>query len=266
VRERLAFAAHLSLEAGVRFRQHLQLFIAEKRFEGLGLEITDEIRVVVAGEAARLTMNLDFDLYDAIESVVVRPSAIKRDDARVLGLVHRFGTVVLAWDAVEHGLHNDDDGLNTSVHEFAHAIDLRDGDFDGTPPLHTTKAVKAWASVCARRFLQLRADPARNVLRAYGAENEAEFFAVAVEAFFEKPDALKKKAPDLYAVLADFFQQHPRRLTPQRCTVNVPSAACVVAVPARVALSITKLPEMKRTSLTTSKRSTVTPHVVDVKR
>jgi Mlc titration factor MtfA (ptsG expression regulator) len=54
-------------------------------------------------------------------------------------------------------------------------FELRDGDFDGTPPLSTTRAVHAWTAVCARRFLQLRADPARNVLRAYGAENEAEF-------------------------------------------------------------------------------------------
>lgn len=204
---RLPFVAKLNAATQARFREHVQLFIAEKNFEGVGIEVDDEIRVVVAGEAARLTMNLDFDLYAAIESVVVRPTHMAKDDSRILGLVHRWGTVMLAWDAVERGLKNHSDGLNTSVHEFAHAIDLGDGDFDGTPPLKNSKALRTWANVFAKDFLALQDDPHRDVLRAYGAENEAEFFAVAVEVFFEKPKQLKKKYPELYALLADFFQQ-----------------------------------------------------------
>ena len=204
---RLPFVARLDAATQERFRDHVQLFIAEKNFEGVGLEIDEEMKVVIAGEAARLTMNLDFDLYAAIESVVVRPTHMAKDDMHILGLVHRWGTVMLAWDAVERGLANDKDGLNTSLHEFAHAIDLVDGDFDGTPPLPNSKALRTWASVFARDFLELREHPNHGLLRAYGAENEAEFFAVAVEVFFEKPRQLKKKHPELYALLADFFQQ-----------------------------------------------------------
>lgn len=207
--ERLPFYAAYDEATKQCFREHVQVFIAEKNFEGVGIELDDEIKVVIAGEAARLIAHLDIDLYDAIESIVVRPTHMAKDDAHVLGLVHRFGTVMLAWDAVERGLRNEHDGLNTALHEFAHAIDLVDGDFDGTPPLPTSRAVRAWATVFAKDFLALQADPDRDVLRAYGAENEAEFFAVAVEVFFEKPRQLKKKHPALYAQLAGFFKEDP---------------------------------------------------------
>ena len=206
---RLPFVAELDAATQERFRDHVQLFISEKNFEGVGLELDDEMRVVIAGEAARLTMNIDFDLYAAIESIVVRPTHMATDDMHILGLVHRFGTVMLAWDAVEHGLANDADGRNTSLHEFAHALDLASGTFDGTPPMKSTHALRTWAMVFAKDFLELREDPERGLLRAYGAENEAEFFAVVVEVFFEKPRQLKMKHPELYGLLADFFQQQP---------------------------------------------------------
>ncbi len=206
---RLPFVGKLDDATQERFREHVAVFISEKNFEGVGIELDDEIKVVIAGEAARLTMNIDFDLYSAIESIVVRPTHMKKDDAHILGLVHRWGTVMLAWDAVERGLANDSDGLNTSLHEFAHAIDLVSGDFDGTPPLENGTALRRWATVFARDFLELQAEPNRGLLRAYGAENEAEFFAVAVEVFFEKPRQLRAKHPELYGLLAEFFQQNP---------------------------------------------------------
>ncbi len=209
VRRRLPFATAYDAATAQRFRERLQVFIGEKQWEGVGLDVTDEMRVVIAGVAARLSVNLDNDdVYDAVDSIVVRPTSIRRDDGRILGLVHRFGTVVLAWDAVKQGLVDDDDGHDTALHEFAHALDLADGDFDGTPTLADRAACRAWASVCARRFGQLR-DGSLAVLREYGATNEAEFFAVACEAFFEKPRALRRKAPDLYRLLADFFRQDP---------------------------------------------------------
>lgn len=204
VEARLPFAADYDDETRTRFLAKLQLFIAEKRFEGVGIDLTDEIRVTVAGTAARLTVHLGDDLYDAVESIVIRPTDMKRDDSRILGLVHRYGTVMLAWDAVKHGISTDNDGHDTALHEFAHAIDRRDGEFDGTPPL-SGAALRTWARVCAEHFLVLREDPDRNVIRAYGAENEAEFFAVAVETYFEKPTQLKRKAPELYAVLEAYF-------------------------------------------------------------
>jgi MtfA peptidase len=49
----------------------------------------------------------------------------------------------------------------------------------------------------------------KSVLDTYGATEPAEFFAVATEAFFEKPAQLRKKHPDLYEELKIYYNQDP---------------------------------------------------------
>jgi hypothetical protein len=209
------FASQLGAEERERFRTHLKVFALEKRFEGLGgLEITDEMKVVVSGSAARLARNLSLDVYDDLVSVLLYPSAWKSPggEGAHLGEAHRWGLVVLAWDAVRRGLHNHEDGHDTALHEFAHVLDLGDGAFDGTPELDGWTDAHAWALVFSKHYEHLRARPQRSqVLRAYGATNEAEFFAVATEAFFEKPAKLQRKAPDLYAELRRYYRLDPLR-------------------------------------------------------
>lgn len=218
VEQRLPFAARLAPEDAERFRTHLKVFAWDKRFEGAGGFVVDDVvKVVVSGAAARLSRNLSLDVWDDLGSVVVYPSHLKlpaeHDDGGggvLFGLAHRFGTVVLSWDAVKHGIAISTDGHDTALHEFAHVLDAADGDFDGTPPLDRPSEARAWARVFSRHFLALKQRPFRHeVLRAYGAKNEAEFFAVATESFFEKGAQMKKKAPDLYEELARFYGVRP---------------------------------------------------------
>jgi MtfA peptidase len=209
VEKRLSFAKHFAPDERARFLAQTHAFLREKRWEGVNVDVTDEMRVTISGLACRLTRNIDLSLYDDLVSIVIYPSSIKHDDKQVLGLAHRFGTVVLSWNAVLSGAANTTDGLNTALHEFAHVLDLKDGDFDGTPPFDRPSEAHAWARAFAPRFLELRKAPERNVLREYGATNEAEFFAVATEAFFEKPEQLKKRAPGLYDELAKFYRVTP---------------------------------------------------------
>jgi len=214
VEQHFPFVKRVDAPTRERFLTRLKVFALEKRFEGAGgLEVTDEMKVVVAGCAARLARNLDLDVYDDLVTVVLYPAAWKspRDGAGVhLGEAHRWGLVVLAWDAVRHGLAAPGDGHDTALHEFAHVLDLVDGEFDGTPELATWAEVHAWARVFSAHYEKLRARPERSkVMRAYGATNEAEFFAVATEAFFEKPAKLKERAPDLYAELKRYFRRDP---------------------------------------------------------
>jgi Mlc titration factor MtfA (ptsG expression regulator) len=214
VAQHFPFAASLEPAEAERFLAHLHVFALEKHFEGAGgLEVTEEMKLVVAGAAARLARNLSLDVYDDLVTVVLYPSAWKprEGDGANLGEAHRWGLVVLAWDAVRHGLANPFDGHDTALHEFAHVLDLGDGAFDGTPALDTRAALHAWADVFSRHYEQLRARPEHSrVLRAYGATNEAEFFAVATEAFFEKPEQLLAKAPDLYEELRRYYRVDPR--------------------------------------------------------
>jgi len=206
------FAAALQHDERVRFLTRLKVFAAEKHFEGAqGLVVTDEMRVVVAGSAARLARNLPLDVYDGLDTVLLYDAAWKPKDGQgvILGEAHRLGLVVLAWDAVRHGLANPSDGRDTALHEFAHVLDASDGAFDGTPPLPELQDYRAWTRVCSEHFLKLRAAPHKHVLREYGATNEAEFFAVATEAFFEKPEQVRRRAPKLYDELAGYYRVDP---------------------------------------------------------
>lgn len=219
LRRKVPFYRTLRPEQAERLRGLIQIFVAEKPFFGAaGLEITDEIRVVVAAAAVRLVLHLDLSLYDDLREVVVYPyDALRhpkrRDDGPFLGEAHSFGTVVLSWPAVEAGLADPCDGHDTATHEFAHVLDRAGGGFTGTPPLRAREHYRAWAEVMARRFMRLRSGgrPERNVLRMYGAKNEAEFFAVATEAFFERPARMRRETPDLYEELRRFFGFEPQQ-------------------------------------------------------
>lgn len=195
-----------------RFYTHLKVFAWEKHWVGArGLEVTDEMRVVISGLAARLSHNLDLDIYDRLSEVVIYPSHYVHSsrDAIIYGEAHHWGTVVLSWDAVTHGIKDPHDGHDTALHEFAHVIDVADGWFDGTPQLREGKDYQVWANVLGKAYAQLKRAPQRGIVRAYGATNEAEFFAVSTEAFFERPQHLLREDPALYAQLKKFYGADP---------------------------------------------------------
>jgi len=204
------FVARLDASMRARLYADMHVLLAEKYFIGAGgLEITEEIRVTIAATAARLIGNLDVSLYDDLTEIVVYPGAYRHPDratdTAVLGEAHQWGLVVLSWQAVLDGLRDPTDGRDTAVHEFAHVLDRESGAFDGTPSLRAHDHYRAWATVMTRHFEALRRGDGDPVLRDYGAINEAEFFAVATEVYFECPEQLRARAPDLYAELARFY-------------------------------------------------------------
>ena len=210
VDRRLRFYAELSPELQQRFRDELQVFLGRVRFFGAGgLEVTDEIRVTIGGCAVRLILHLDESYYDRLKEIVVYPHDYKHpdDDGHMLGEAQDFGTVVLSWPAVLVGLSRPTDGHDTAVHEFAHVLDKTSLGFDGTPRLRAREDYRVWGEVMSEHFFRLQRGDRDTlaVLDDYGAENEAEFFAVATEAFFEHPDDLRERAPDLHEVLARFY-------------------------------------------------------------
>jgi Mlc titration factor MtfA (ptsG expression regulator) len=172
-----------------------------------------------------LILGRDHDLFARVVSIVVYPSIVVTPEQRlptfgftrepitggqpVAGLAFRGDTVVLVWDEVLRGARDPRDGHNVVLHELAHAIDFLDGAADGAPPLRSRDEYRAWAAAMSGAYGALRDEVDRGaptgVLRAYGATNEAEFFAVATEAFFERPRDLAREHADLYAVLARFY-------------------------------------------------------------
>jgi len=206
-------------------QRHLQdlvhVFIAEKHWEGCGgLELTDEMRVTIAGSACLMILGRDHDLFNEVESILVYPSTVMLPvqprgffDGRavvndgptaILGVAHGGGPVVLAWDSVQIGAANAKDGRNLVIHEIAHKIDFLDGAADGTPPLDSSAQRREWNRVCSEAFLAHKSGD-EHVLREYAQTNEAEFFAVASEMFFERPKQLARELPELYGVLRGFY-------------------------------------------------------------
>ena len=210
----MPFYAQLPTELRQRFHDNLKVFVWEKHFiPAGGMEITDEVRVVTAAAAVRLILHLGLSYYDRLTEIVVYPSHYRHPqrNVTVLGEAHRWGTVVLSWDAVLSGLSDPRDGHDTATHEFAHVLDRKSGRFDGTPDLRASADYAPWAEVMSRAYFKLknRAPWQRCVLRDYGATNEAEFFAVATEAFFEKPIQMSRRHEGLYDLLKTYFRQDP---------------------------------------------------------
>jgi Mlc titration factor MtfA (ptsG expression regulator) len=163
-----------------RLRDLVQVFVAEKHWEGAGgLEITDEIRVTVAGTGCQMLLNRDHDLFADVISIVVYPSAVvvperarsfwdpglavAKGDTPVIGLAGRRDALVLAWDAALRGARDQRDGSNVVIHELAHKIDFLDGSADGTPPSPTApRAVHGRARSSRRSWRNARAPSAAN--------------------------------------------------------------------------------------------------------
>lgn len=224
---RLAEADQMELQG------HIQVFLAEKRFEGAGgLQITDEIRVTIAAQACILLLHSDGrNYYPGLYSIIVYPHAyIARHYARdPLGIVTEElqprlgeswsrGAVVLSWDSIRMGAADIHDGHNVVFHEFAHQLDAESGGANGAPILPRRSMYIAWARVLGREYEALRQDVMagrKPLLDRYGATNPAEFFAVATEYFFERPVELKRIHPKLYEELRLYYHQDPAGLEQQ---------------------------------------------------
>ncbi len=204
----------------------VQVFLAEKRFEGCGgLTITDEIRVTIAVQACLLELNRDGGCYPGLRTILVYPHAyfasgnFPQPDGTVaegtqarLGESWSKGAIVLSWDDVLGGAADIHDGHNVVLHEFAHQLDAETGTVNGAPPLPQRSMYVAWARVLGTAYEKLTEEVAqhhRTLLGDYAATNPAEFFAVATENFFERPDQLKSRSPALYEQLKLFYGQDP---------------------------------------------------------
>jgi len=203
----------------------VHVFIAEKNFEGCGgLEITDEVRVTIAAQASMLLLNRRATYFPKLHTILVYPhtyvaktvssngTVTVNGQSIRLGESWQNGPVVLAWDSVQGGTLNITDARNVVLHEFAHQLDQEDGAADGAPILEHRSGYVTWARVLSKEYEALQRKKRKRrkaVMSKYGATNPAEFFAVATETFFEKPKQMKKKHPELYDELKNYYKLNP---------------------------------------------------------
>lgn len=196
------------------------IFLYEKVFEACGglEEVSAEMKTVIAAQACLLWTNQRGTPYPSLRSVLVYPDAYRvKDEFGMenirLGESWGRGTVVLAWNSVRSGGRDEKDGHNLVIHEFAHQLDTVNGPADGFPELPDNADFQSWPEVFGHEFGRLVEDVEkgrRTVMDSYGATNEAEFFAVAAETFFEKADQIAEEHPDLYRLLRYFFANDPK--------------------------------------------------------
>ncbi len=196
-----------------RFERDVQFFLAEQRFEGVGVPVTDALRLAVAAGAALLLHGRPDWEWPARRTLLFYADRFDEDylageTGAFDGMAHAQGPIILSAKAVEEGWAVPNDGSNVVLHELAHVFDFADLDADGIPNLLNPASAEAWRQLIRQEMVKVR--QGRSLLRHYAATSAAEFFAVAVENFFERPELLAHRHPELFAALKAFFNLDPR--------------------------------------------------------
>ena len=234
------FMRGMAGDDSARLRSLSEQFLARKRFSGThDLELTPAMQVEIAAQACILVLELGIDWYDGWSEVIVYPSqfAPEREVMDEAGVVHLTkdpmageawlgGPVILSYEDVAMAADAEARvaGYNVVIHEFAHKLDMRQGDANGFPPLHAGMSKEAWKQAFSEAYGDFceRVDAADELsdqdacealemlaIDPYAAESPGEFFAVVSEAFFETPELLEPEYPAVYEQLRAFYRQDP---------------------------------------------------------
>jgi hypothetical protein len=213
----------LPQEMRPRLAGKVRVFVAEHDIVGCGgLSVTDAMRAEVAAGACLLVLNRDGHCFDELRTILLYPDEfVVRDDVVEDGIVTErqralagqswdTSRIILSWRDVRDA----GDGYNVVLHEFAHYLDQDEGAANGAPLLGAPRDYARWAAVMQQAYEELtaRADAGLDtLLDPYATEDEAEFFAVATETFFELPRELEAEHAALYAELRRYYRLDPAR-------------------------------------------------------
>jgi Mlc titration factor MtfA (ptsG expression regulator) len=226
IQQRMPYFGQMPTDLQLQLKQHIQVFLAEKTFEGCnGVKITDEIRITIAGQACLLLLNRKTNFYPKLQTILVYPRAFIKEQQNMgadglrysekvalAGESWDFGKVVLSWQDTLEGAKVPDDGRNVVIHEFAHQLDQENGKANGAPILAKGQSYKCWSDVFSAQFEQLQRQEkmgSPSLFDYYGATNPAEFFAVTSEVFFEQAHQFHATHPMLYQQLKSYYQVDP---------------------------------------------------------
>lgn len=227
LRRNMPLFRRLPADLQLQLKQHVQVLLAEKPFIGCGgLELTEQMRVLIAAQAALLLLNRRTGYFPNLRQILVYPGAFVAERSTVGpgGITHvarhamsgeswQQGQVILAWDAVLEGAAAPEHGHNVVIHEFAHQLDQETGHANGAPYLGRRDRYTRWAAVLSNEFAQLRERTARGepgLIDGYGASDPAEFFAVISEVFFGRSSELAAEHPALHRELVAYYGTNPR--------------------------------------------------------
>jgi hypothetical protein len=214
----------LSEQELARLKELAALLLYDKQIHGAaGQEVNDEVRLTIAAQACLPILNLGIEYYSGWVEVIVYPDQFVplREYVDEAGVVHQArhplageswlgGPLILSWADVNYI--DDGQGVNVVIHEFAHKLDMKNGDANGYPPLHPEMRRESWVKAFSEAYADLGAAVDRDIeptIDPYAAESPAEFFAVLSEAFFESPGVVRDSYPSVYEQLVLFYRQDP---------------------------------------------------------
>lgn len=197
------------------FHQRIWLFLETTAVDASPAQVSDEDRLLVAASAIIPVWGFPGWHYFNLKGVFLLPGAFNekfecgQPDSRITGMVGTgpmAGKMVLSRPDLHQGFANSRDKRNVGIHEFVHLIDMADGECDGYPErLHEYSFAIPWFELVGRKIDAI--ERRQSNIDAYGATNRAEFFAVASEYFFERPAMMRKRHPQLFAALTNFYRQ-----------------------------------------------------------
>ena len=222
----LPFISRLNVDEKSRLKELTEAFLREKEFTCADdLELTDAMCVSIAVQGCLPILNLGLESYRDWVGLIVYPDEfiIPRTVEDEFGIVHEYddvasgeawegGPLIISWsDAQMAGK-----GYNVVIHEFAHKLDMLNGEANGIPPLPPGLLHQEWEETLLSAYEDFcaRVDEAEErgedtLIDPYAAENPSEFFAVLSETFFETPDNLRQEYPALYELFVRFYRQDP---------------------------------------------------------
>lgn len=215
--EHVPFYAELSDEKKKEFEARMQHFLATTTITGVKTAVEQLDRLLIAASAIIPIFGFKDWEYVNLNEVLLYPDAFNetfdqegagRNTLGVIGTGPYQNIMILSKHELRQGFLNKTGKNNTAIHEFVHLVDKTDGSVDGVPEVLLSKRyVLPWLNLVHQNIKEIAKN--RSDINPYGATNEAEFFAVVSEYFFERPDLLEKKHPELYDLLTKIFRQQP---------------------------------------------------------
>ncbi len=199
------------------FLSCISYFLDETRIEGVGIQVSDLDKVLIAASAVIPIFGFPGWKYKNLSSVILYPDTFDEafqyegGERRISGMVgNRYmnGQMILSRAALLKGFSKNSGKENTAIHEFVHLLDKSDGSTDGVPEiLMAHEYTVPWLKMIHQEMHRI--EKGKSDINPYAMTNEAEFLAVASEYFFEKPEQLRKKHPELYKMMSGMFMQDP---------------------------------------------------------
>jgi Mlc titration factor MtfA (ptsG expression regulator) len=212
--DRVPFYQQLDSIKQTEFEERTAHFLTQVKITGIRTKVEDLDRVLVAASAIIPIFNFPGWQCPNLNEVLLYPDSFSHEfeqegeDRHILGMVGSGAynhMMILSQHELRQAFLNETGKENTAIHEFVHLIDKTDGDIDGIPEsLLGRQYVKPWLQLMQKKINEIFDD--RSDINPYGATDKAEFFAVVSEYFFERPELLKAKHPELYELMEKIFK------------------------------------------------------------